>query len=234
MSRQRAFLSAPGEALPDWRQMCEVARRMGFGDAFAYRSPAEIFGEYAALTAIENDGRRDLDLGALADISDARLRRAGAFPMAAPRGRGARRDALLRRRPLLPRRRQGAFRRHALPRSGRPNQRALSVRPQHRPHPRPVAHDDPHREDAAADGAYRRALRRDPPRRREGGRRRGGGPRRNRERTWSRRAARGRHRAAAAVARCSPRCIGPINIQRWRGSTPSPRPQSIPCPASRS
>ncbi len=44
---------------------------MGFGDAFAYRSPAEILGEYAALTAIENDGRRDLDLGALADISDA-------------------------------------------------------------------------------------------------------------------------------------------------------------------
>ena len=50
---------------------CEVAKRMGFGDAFAYRSPAEIFGEYARLTATENDGRRDLDLGALADISDA-------------------------------------------------------------------------------------------------------------------------------------------------------------------
>ena len=61
----------PGEALPDWWQMCEVAKRMGFGDAFAYRSPAEIFGEYARLTATENDGRRDLDLGALADISDA-------------------------------------------------------------------------------------------------------------------------------------------------------------------
>ncbi len=43
---------------------------MGFGDAFAYRSPAEILGEYARLTAIENDGRRDLDLGALADISE--------------------------------------------------------------------------------------------------------------------------------------------------------------------
>ena len=70
MSRQRAFLSAPGEALPDWRQMCEVAKRMGFGDAFAYRSPAEILGEYARLTAIENDGGRDLDLGALADISE--------------------------------------------------------------------------------------------------------------------------------------------------------------------
>ena len=64
------FLPVPGEALPDWRQICEVAKRMGFGDAFAYRSPAEIFAEYARLTATENDGRRDLDLGALADLSD--------------------------------------------------------------------------------------------------------------------------------------------------------------------
>jgi assimilatory nitrate reductase catalytic subunit len=70
MSRQRAFLSLPGEALPDWRQVAEVAKRMGFGDAFAWRSPAEIFGEYARLTATENDGLRDLDLGAFADLSD--------------------------------------------------------------------------------------------------------------------------------------------------------------------
>ena len=94
----RASCPPPGEALPDWRQICEVAKRMGFGDAFAYRSPAEIFAEYARLTAIENDGRRDLDLGALADISERGLRRARAVPMAAPRGRGAARDALLRRR----------------------------------------------------------------------------------------------------------------------------------------
>ena len=71
VSRQRAFLAAPGEAMLDWRQLCEVAQRMGFGDAFAYRSPGEIFAEYARLTAAENDDRRDLDLGALADISDA-------------------------------------------------------------------------------------------------------------------------------------------------------------------
>ncbi len=69
-SRQRAFLAPPREALPDWRQICEVAKRMGFGDAFSYRSPAEIFAEYARLTGSENDGRRDLDLGALADISE--------------------------------------------------------------------------------------------------------------------------------------------------------------------
>jgi assimilatory nitrate reductase catalytic subunit len=70
MSRQRGFLAPPREALPDWRQICEVAKRMGFGDAFAYRSPAEIFAEYARLTGSENDARRDLDLGALADISE--------------------------------------------------------------------------------------------------------------------------------------------------------------------
>jgi assimilatory nitrate reductase catalytic subunit len=47
-----------------------TASRMGFADAFAYRSPAEIFGEYARLTATENSGQRDLDLGALADIPE--------------------------------------------------------------------------------------------------------------------------------------------------------------------
>ncbi len=36
ISRQRAFLPMPGEARPDWWQMAEVARRMGFAEAFAY------------------------------------------------------------------------------------------------------------------------------------------------------------------------------------------------------
>jgi len=70
MSRQRRFLAVPGQALPDWRQLAEVAQRMGFGDAFAYETPAQIFAEYASLTATENDGRRDLDLGALVGISE--------------------------------------------------------------------------------------------------------------------------------------------------------------------
>jgi assimilatory nitrate reductase catalytic subunit len=68
VSRQRAFLLPPGEALPDWRQISEVAKRMGFAESFAYREPAEIFAEYARLTAEQNGGRRDLDLGALGDI----------------------------------------------------------------------------------------------------------------------------------------------------------------------
>ena len=69
ISRQRAFLPMPGEAMADWRQMAEVARRMGFGAAFNYSSPAEIFAEYADLTGAGNAGSRDLDISALADVS---------------------------------------------------------------------------------------------------------------------------------------------------------------------
>ena len=70
ISRQRAFLPLPGEAKPDWWIVSQVARRMGYGDAFAYRSAADVFREHAALSAFENGGTRDFDLGALSAISD--------------------------------------------------------------------------------------------------------------------------------------------------------------------
>jgi assimilatory nitrate reductase catalytic subunit len=70
VSRQRSFLAAPGEARPDWWMIGAVARRLGFGDAFAYTSAADIFREHAALSAFENDGTRDFDLGGLAEMSD--------------------------------------------------------------------------------------------------------------------------------------------------------------------
>jgi assimilatory nitrate reductase catalytic subunit len=70
ISRQRAFLPLPGEAKPDWWTVSQVARRMGFADAFAYESAADIFREHAALSAFENDGTRDFDIGGLAGISD--------------------------------------------------------------------------------------------------------------------------------------------------------------------
>ncbi len=71
ISRQRAFLPLPGEARPDWWIVTEVARRLGFGSAFAFGGPADIFREHAALSAFENNGERDFDIGALAGISDA-------------------------------------------------------------------------------------------------------------------------------------------------------------------
>ncbi len=69
ISRQRAFLPAAGEARPDWWIICEVAKRMGFGEAFNYASAAEIFQEHAALSAFENGGARDFDLTGLTGLS---------------------------------------------------------------------------------------------------------------------------------------------------------------------
>ena len=62
ISRQRPIFAPPGEAKPDWWIVSEVGRRMGFHEAFDYRSPAAIFSEHARLTAFENDGGRKLDL----------------------------------------------------------------------------------------------------------------------------------------------------------------------------
>lgn len=54
ISRQRAFLAAPGEARADWKVICQVAQRMGF-DGFDFASPHEIFDEHARLSAYRND-----------------------------------------------------------------------------------------------------------------------------------------------------------------------------------
>jgi assimilatory nitrate reductase catalytic subunit len=43
---------------------------MGFADGFAYESAADVFREHAALSAFENDGSRDFDIGAVARLSD--------------------------------------------------------------------------------------------------------------------------------------------------------------------
>lgn len=70
ISRQRAFLVPPGASRADWRMIADVAAAMGWGRHFAWTSAAEIFREYAALTAFENSGSRPLDLGRLADLGD--------------------------------------------------------------------------------------------------------------------------------------------------------------------
>ncbi|MEM8649189.1 MAG: molybdopterin-dependent oxidoreductase [Pseudomonadota bacterium] len=67
ISRQRQFLEWPGETRPDWWQLAEVGKRMGFVDAFDYSHPHDIFDEYACLSEYENEGSRDFDIGAMAD-----------------------------------------------------------------------------------------------------------------------------------------------------------------------
>jgi assimilatory nitrate reductase catalytic subunit len=70
ISRQRALFPAPGEARADWRIIADVAKAMGFGDAFGWASQAQVFREYARLTAYENDAR-PLDLSGLINIGPA-------------------------------------------------------------------------------------------------------------------------------------------------------------------
>jgi assimilatory nitrate reductase catalytic subunit len=72
ISRQRAFRAPPGEARPDWWMLTEVARRMGWAEAFDYRTPIDIFREHARLSAFENNEPKGrlFDIGALADLSD--------------------------------------------------------------------------------------------------------------------------------------------------------------------
>lgn len=58
VSRQRALFPLPGEAMPDWWIIKEVARRMGWKNAFAYDRPADIWREHCRLSTYDNDGAR--------------------------------------------------------------------------------------------------------------------------------------------------------------------------------
>ncbi|WP_308366159.1 MULTISPECIES: nitrate reductase [unclassified Microbulbifer] len=73
ISRQRSFLTPPGEARHDWQIICDLATQMGFGEAFAYTHPVDIFREHAALSGFENQtgkpGSRAFDISALANLS---------------------------------------------------------------------------------------------------------------------------------------------------------------------
>src|ERR1700677_999956 len=70
ISRQRAFLEPPGEDKPDWWIVSEVAKRLGLDAVFPFTSAAEVSREHAALSAFENSGSRDFDIGALTALSD--------------------------------------------------------------------------------------------------------------------------------------------------------------------
>ena len=72
VSRQRALFAAPGEARADWAILCDFAERMGWGRAFGFAGQADVFREYAAMTALAPRHGKILDLSGLSSISDAR------------------------------------------------------------------------------------------------------------------------------------------------------------------
>ncbi|MDP3737423.1 MAG: molybdopterin-dependent oxidoreductase [Hyphomonadaceae bacterium] len=69
ISRQRAVFPAPGEARADWSIIAGVGSRMGHADAFSWRNSADVFREYARLTAYENNDRL-LNLSSLVGMTE--------------------------------------------------------------------------------------------------------------------------------------------------------------------
>ncbi|RRJ83975.1 nitrate reductase [Aestuariirhabdus litorea] len=72
ISRQRPLQPSAGESRPDWWIICQLARRLGFGAAFDYQAPWQIFREHAALSVLDNRPDvlpRGFNLGPLAHIN---------------------------------------------------------------------------------------------------------------------------------------------------------------------
>lgn len=71
VSRQRAFLPAPGEALPDWKILSLFAQRMGFG-GFDFCGAHGVFDEHARLSGFRNavgDVPRAFDMSGLSGLN---------------------------------------------------------------------------------------------------------------------------------------------------------------------
>lgn len=70
ISRQRALVSAAGEARADWWILAQVAKAMGFSQGFNYQSPRDVFVEHAQLSDFQNNGQRLFNIGALGQLSE--------------------------------------------------------------------------------------------------------------------------------------------------------------------
>jgi assimilatory nitrate reductase catalytic subunit len=70
MSRQRAFLPLMGESRPDWWAVCEVAKKLGYQEAFNFSSSADIFREHAALSGINQHTSYLFDISPLSKMTD--------------------------------------------------------------------------------------------------------------------------------------------------------------------
>ncbi|WP_425509193.1 nitrate reductase [Vibrio ziniensis] len=74
LSRQRAFLPAPGEAKPDWWAITQVGQKLceklDCESGFEFKSEADVFREFAGLSSINTHSHYLFDLSKFASISD--------------------------------------------------------------------------------------------------------------------------------------------------------------------
>ncbi|ARU58139.1 anaerobic dehydrogenase [Oleiphilus messinensis] len=88
ISRQRRLVDSIGKAKPDWWIITQVARGLGFGDAFDYGSARDIFVEHARLSGFENNvqhHRRAFDISLYDALSESEYDDLAPFQWPAPR-----------------------------------------------------------------------------------------------------------------------------------------------------
>ncbi len=74
LSRQRAFISPPGEAKPDWWAITQVGKKLTehlkCGAGFEFESEADIFREFVGLSSINTGSNYLFDLSTFSSITD--------------------------------------------------------------------------------------------------------------------------------------------------------------------
>jgi assimilatory nitrate reductase catalytic subunit len=70
IGRQRPVFPLAGDARPGWSIVTQIARAMGWAEAFHYERPAEIYREHARLSAYHDEGRRVFTLRRHAPVSN--------------------------------------------------------------------------------------------------------------------------------------------------------------------
>lgn len=74
LTRQRQFIESKGAAKSDWRAVCDVGAKlcqlMEKANAFDFATEADVFREYAAMTGLNKNSERLLDLSEYSQISD--------------------------------------------------------------------------------------------------------------------------------------------------------------------
>ena len=210
ITRQRAFLGPPGEAMPDWWIVDQVAEPHGVRLRLRLSLRGAYFPRTRRLVGGRQRRRARLRHRGVQRSQRRRLRRPEARAMARAGRRDAGRAPVLLRRAFLHAGPPRPLRRGRLA-GGAKRRSRLSADPQHGPHPGSMAHDDPHGEIRDAVGPPSRTLFGAAPRRRRRGRVERRRARGLRESPW-RHGGAGRRSAPNRTAAASSRlCTGPIS-----------------------
>ena len=151
---------------PDWWIVSEVAKRLGFGAAFDYKSAGGYVPRARRAVGVRERRQPRFRYRRADRAVGRRLRCLGAGAVAGARRRRRRRQRFFADGGFFTNDRKARFVAPEIPALRSETDRGAAAAAQHRPHPRPVAHHDPHAASARGCGAASAgAVRRDSSRR---------------------------------------------------------------------